>query len=56
MELETRFCGECLRDTLHIEGECVNCSIRKDVELHEKLKEDEEEIERMRMESLRRPK
>jgi len=56
MELETVFCGKCSKGTLHIEGKCVNCSIREDIELHDKLMEDEKAIERLRIESQRRPK
>jgi len=56
MGFETIFCKKCSRDTLHIEGECVDCSIRRDIELHEKLESDVEALERARIESKRRPK
>lgn len=57
MEYEIRFCKECGRETTHIEGECIDCSFKKgDQELEEKLEKDEEELERARIESMRKPR
>jgi len=56
MSYETRFCGECQRETTHIEGECIDCSFRKNTSLGEKLETDAEAVEKLRLESKRRPK
>ena len=56
MKNETSFCSECGQETTHIEGECIDCSFKKDPDLGGKLEEDAEALERVRLESRRRPK
>lgn len=56
MKYESKFCYECRQTTIHIEGECIDCSFEKEPSLEEKMEKDSEALERIRLESRRRPK
>ena len=56
MKYETRICNNCRQETIHIEGVCIDCSFKGDSSLEKKLEEDAENLEKLILESKRRPK